>query len=529
MSIRAWFSAIVVLLCATLLADGCTGGGHAGVADAAPPDDAAVPHPDARVPVVTSGSVVTHHNSPTRNGLYVVPTLTRAAAATLVQDPGFHAVIEGPTYAHPLFHDGGAGGQDRVIVATEHNDVYALDASSGAQVWHVNLGKPVPLDVLPCGNIDPLGITGTPYLDEASGTIFLDAMILSAKGAPRHHIFALALADGSARPGWPVGGLDVDATVAHGEFAFHSEVQNQRGALLVLGDTLYVPYGGHFGDCGEYRGWLVGVPLLHPERTKAFATRAEGAGSWAPGGVASDGESLFVSTGNGFGAHAWSDQEAILRLAPGPVFTPDADNFFAPTNWPVLDAGDIDLGGSGPILVHVAGATPADLAVALGKDGIAYLIDRKHMGGVSAPLAKLEASPAQIITAASAYPTTRGVNVTFHGAGAGCPGGRRGDLVTLRITATRPPRLEVAWCAREDGEGSPMVTTTDGTSESIVWTIGSEGSQELRGFDGDTGAMIYAGAIDDKQAAFRRFVSPIVGKGRIYVAGDQGVYAFRPR
>jgi PQQ enzyme-like repeat protein len=491
--------------------------GACGGSSAAPDSGAAI---DA--PVVPPGvSVVTHHNSATRDGVYVAPTLTRAAAATITQDLGFQATIAGPTYAHPLFFDAGEGGQDLVLVATERNDVYALDATTGAEIWHNHLGAPVPLADLPCGNIDPLGITGTPYLDVPRRSIYLDAMILDS-GNPKHFIFALSLDDGTVKTGWPV---DVDATVSYEGMGFDSSVQNQRGALLVLGDRLYVPYGGHYGDCGNYYGWLVGVPVADPGAPQAWATRAQGAGSWAPGGVASDGTNLFIATGNGFGTSTWRDQEAIIRLTPGPEFSENAADYWAPTNWLDLDGGDVDLGGSGPVLFHVAGATPADLAIALGKDGNAYLIDRANMGGVSDALDALAVSPSEIVQAAAAYPAAQGVNVAFRGPGLGCPGGQSGDLTALHITATSPPQLEVAWCASENGQGSPMVTTTDGQAESIVWTIGSESSQQLRAFDGDTGAVIFDGAGTDVDT-FKRFVSPIVGKGRIFVAGASGVYAF---
>lgn len=471
--------------------------------------------------VTASASVVTHHNGPARDGLYIAPALTRSAAATLHEDMAFHAVIDGPTYAHPLFFDAGGTGSDLVLVATEQDKVYAFDAMTGAQVWRVTLGTPVPSSMLPCGNINPLGITGTPFLDVASRTIFLDAMMLVDR-TPKHRIFALSLDDGSTRTGWPV---DVDSTVTHGTFTFDSTVQNQRGALFVLGDTLYVPYGGHWGDCGTYRGWLVGVPIRSPGSPMAWATRARGAGSWAPGGVASDGTNLFITTGNGFGTTAWSDQEAVVRLTPGPLFSGVPADYFSPANWLALDAGDVDLGGSGPVLIHVEGATPADLAVALGKDGNAYLVDRTNMGGVGAPVARSHVSPSAIVTAAAAYSTARGVNVVFRGRGTGCPSG---DLTALRITAAAPPAIELAWCANEGGMGSPIVTTTDGHAESIVWTIGAEGNNSLLAFNGDTGAVIFDGtgtAVD----TVRRFVSPIVAKGRIYFAGTTGVHAFTVR
>jgi outer membrane protein assembly factor BamB len=514
--------AVVLLASVSVSAAACGGDSSPADADAGAHDAAAGPDAPPVHPVTLS--VVTHHNGPTRDGHYIAPALTRAAVASLHADPAFHATIHGPTYAHPLFYDAGAGGKDLVVVATEQNDVYALDAKTGAEVWHVNLGAPAPLSALPCGNIDPLGVTGTPYLDEQGKLLYLDAMLLVA-GAPRHHIFALSLVDGSAKPGWPAGGIDVNTAAHSGSFSFDSSTQNQRGAVLVHQGTLYVPYGGHFGDCGTYRGWLVGVPVADPTNVKAWATRAEGAGSWAPGGVASDGTSLFLSTGNGFGASTWSDQEAIVRLAPGPVFSAAAADYWAPANWKELDDGDVDLGGSGPVLVDVPGATPSALAVALGKDGNAYLIDRAQMGGVSTPLAKRQASEGAIITAAAAYPTAQGANVVFHGFGLGCPSGQSGDLTALRITATSPPKLEVAWCAAEDGGGSPIATSVDGHGDSIVWTVGAEESGELRAFDGDTGQVIFHSA---NLGEVNRFVSPIVGKGRVYIAGKSAVFAFVP-
>jgi hypothetical protein len=86
--------------------------------------------------------------------------------------------------------------------------------------------------------------------------------------------------------------------------------------LAILAGNLYVPFGGHFGDCGQYRGFVVGISLSDPRTIKSWATRARGGGIWAPGGISTDGTSLFVATGNTFGARTWSDGEAVIRLAP---------------------------------------------------------------------------------------------------------------------------------------------------------------------------------------------------------------------
>src|SRR6266566_5465957 len=97
--------------------------------------------------------------------------------------------------------------------------------SSDLQVWRRQLGTPVSRGALSCGDIDPLGITGTPVIDEAKGTIYLDAAV-SAPGGPAHQVFALSLANGMTLPGWPV---DVgNALRAKG---FVARDQNERGAL----------------------------------------------------------------------------------------------------------------------------------------------------------------------------------------------------------------------------------------------------------------------------------------------------------
>src|SRR5262249_37563583 len=148
-----------------------------------------------------------------------------------------------------------------------------------------------------------------------------------------------------------------------GTLAFDSAVQNQRGALALLNKTVYVPYGGHYGDCGDFHGWVVGVPLANPAAPIAWATRARGGGSWAPSGIASDGTSLYVATGNTVGASEWSDGEAILRLPPSLVPIGLPADYFTPANWLQLDDADIDIGGTGPVLFRAAASIPANLTI----------------------------------------------------------------------------------------------------------------------------------------------------------------------
>jgi hypothetical protein len=485
--------------------------------------DSPVDAPDT-APPPTGASVLEHHNGPTRAGMYVAPTLTKTAAAALKRDAAFSAKYTGPSYGQPLFLSGVAG-KDVVFVATERNDVHAFDAATGALVWKVSLGTPVPRSKLPCGNIDPLGVTSTGIIDAGTGTLSLAAMTTPDGGTTKKHlIFALSVADGSVKSGWPV---DVSAKATSGGVAFDSSVQHERGALALMGGTLYVPYGGHYGDCGTYHGWVVGVPTGTPATVTAWATTARGGGIWAPSGIASDGTALYVSTGNTFGATTWSGGEALVRLTAGPAFSGKTADYFAPTDWVALDSGDIDLGGSGALVVDVPGATPGKLVVGLGKSGKAYVADRTNLGGVGAGVATLKVASNMMINAPATYRTAKATYVVTNGAGVGCPGGSAGDLIALAISAASPPVVTVAWCAHENGMGSPMVTTTDGTANALVWGLGSEGSNRLTAFDGDTGAVVFGGGgAPEAMSLVRRYVTPIVAKGRVYVATDTELAAF---
>lgn len=437
-------------------------------------------------------SVLQHHGDPARNGFYAAPGLTPGATHVL-----FRAAVDGEVYAQPLFLD--VGGSGVVVAVTEKNKVYALDGESGATIWSRTLAAPVPLGSLPCGNVDPLGITGTPVADAASRTLYLDAMTTG----PRHLVYALSLDDGSTRAGWPA---DVSATARAGGHGFDSSVQNQRAALALLNGSVYLAYGGHYGDCGDYRGWVVGIETANPSQVTAFTTAAQGGGIWGPAGIASDGASLFVATGNTLGASSWGGGEAVFRLTPALA----AADSFAPANWQQLDADDLDLGGAGVSLVGGA-------AVALGKDGRAYLLDKTALGGIGGEKFSARVSSEEIIGATAVYRTAAGEYLIFRAQGSACPAGQSGDLVALRI---QPAAASVAWCADSGGRGSPMATQNG--SGAAVWVVGAEGDDRLRAFDGDSGAAL---GVSDVIGSVRAYQTPVPAKGRVYVGASGAVVA----
>lgn len=477
-----------------------------------------------------TANVLQYHKDAKRTGMYVDPAFTRAAAANLRKDSAFNATVAGPTYAQPLYFEGGPSGQDLVIVATEQNEVTAFSAADGSIVWRQTLAPPVSRG-LPCGNINPLGATGTPAIDASSRTLYVAAMT----SGPKHQVFALSLDDGSSRAGFPV---DL-STVRSGTLAFNSAEQNQRGALLILNNMLYVPYGGHFGDCGQYHGWVIGVPLDASSAPIAFATKAHAAGIWAPGGLASDGTSVFAATGNSmsdlgglFSSPAtWSHGNAILRLGPDlqTIAESATADFFAAQNWAEFDQGDLDLGGSGPLLFTATGTDPSELVMALGKNGGAYLLSRDNLGGMGGMLdMKMVARGGPLggmINAATAYATPSGTFVAFRAVQqiSGCGSGS-GYVGALKINPSGPPRMDVAWCAGDNSTSSTIATTTDGMSDSIVWYMAG---RKLFGFNGETGETVFdGGGANDSIGSPNKFQTPIVAKGRIFIASDSSLLAF---
>jgi hypothetical protein len=470
-------------------------------------------------------SVLQYHNHPNRDGSYVDPAFTRLTAAAIRRDPTFMAPIKGPTYAQPLYFES-PDGNDLLITATEQNEVSAFSVLTGIPVWQKVIAPPGQPG---CGgSIRPLGITGTPVIDAISRTLYVAAMTMSGK----HQIFALSLLDGSVRPGWPV---DV-STVKAGSVAFNPATQNQRGALLILGNMLYVPYGGHFQDCGDYHGWVIGVPLDNPAAPIGFATKGYGGGIWAPGGLATDGISVFAATGNTMSAPGsinttpptWGHGNAVLRLTPDLKDIAEAQtaDFFATQDWKMQDMGGLDLGSSGPVLFSLPGAMPADLALALGKSGGAYLLNRTNLGGVGKQLQLTMISDGSLaggmIGATTVYPTPTGMFAVFHSSQPvmGCKTGE-GNYGALKITAGAPPSMALAWCAVGNGTGQAIVTSPDGMTDSVVWYFAGG---RLYGFNGETGMPLYMGL--DSIGMIDKYQAPIVSNGRMYIATTDAVLAF---
>ncbi len=335
----------------------------AGQPTAGQPTTSAVP----AVPSADAGQS-TATRSPTSSDLADWTTYHRDNARTgYVSDipdpqrllPAWNTPVDGAVYAEPLIVGG------RLIVATENNSIYSLDPQTGKIQWQRNLGAPVPRANLPCGNVDPLGITGTPVYDPATGLIFAVAEV----NGPAHLLVGIDARTGEVRVQRSIDLPGMDPAT-----------HQQRAALLLQQGLVYVPFGGLFGDCGNYQGRVVasrtdgGGPLL------AFTvpTNREG-GIWAPPGPVADAAGrVYVSVGNGDQVIGdWDHSDSVLRLSP----TLQLQDGFAPDRWRQDNATDADLGSLSPVLL------PGGLVFIAGKAGIGYLLHADALGGVGGQIA----------------------------------------------------------------------------------------------------------------------------------------------
>jgi len=367
---------------------------------------------------------------------------------------------------------------DRVFIASEGNTVYALDAASGAVAWRRNLGEAVPANELPCGNIDPSGITGTPVIDPGSATLYA---VANLRSGPRHELFALDLSTGTVRWHRAVDPPGLDPSV-----------EQQRGALALNAGKIYVPFGGLYGDCGPYKGAVVSVAADGSDELAAYIVpTSRMAGIWNPAGPAVDGAGdLWVTTGNSAGQSTFDYGNALIRLSPGLQVL----DYFAPADWARLNAGDVDLGSLGPVLL-------ADGRVlAAGKAGVAYLADAANLGHVGRPLASLDIGSGAFGAAATAG-STAFIPCTE-------------ALVALDA---KGDKLAVAWTLR-GGSGPPIVAA------GAVWALGYDG--KLRAVDSATGAVRFSAQLSDPVS---RFIAPAAAAGMVFVPDGNRLVAFALR
>ena len=388
------------------------------------------------------------------------------------------AALDGAVYGQPLV----IGGD--VIVATENDSVYALNRATGKTVWRAHVGTPVPQqDQHRCGNIDPLGITGTPAYDAGTGLVYAVAEVTGYQ----HLLIGVDAKTGAVKLR-----RDLDSPTTANQPGYNQ----QRPALAIDAGRVYATFGGLDGDCGPYQGSVVGAPLTGNGALVRWTvpTSREGA-IWGTGGpVIGPGGNLWVSVGNGAGeSGAYDGSDSVTELTPGLQRVA----FFAPSTWADDNANDLDLGSTQPALT----ADGAGLIV--GKRGTGYLLDVAKPGGIGGQLAQQDICDA-FGAAAADGPTVYEP----------C---RSGGLAAVAV-ALADKSITVLWHGPADANGSPVV------GGGAIWvTAYADGGQgTLYALNPATGAVEHQLAIG---AGLPHFSSLSLSGGSAFVGTLTGVTA----
>lgn len=327
----------------------------------------------------TPSGYFTWKNNNARTGLQPNETLLTPANVNAAQfGQKFSNPIDGWAYAQPLYVTGltiGGAKHNVVFVATEHASVYAFDAdAAGPPLWHTSLLGAGITTVQTSGNpeipVQPeVGITGTPVIDPASGTIYALAQTVE-NGVFANKLHALDITSGAERPGSPAVLSDP---------AFQDKQEFVRCALLLANGNVYVAFAS-YGDIAPYHGFMFAFNASTMARVAVWnvtPTGSEG-GIWmgAAGPAADQSGNIFVVTGNGTWDGVSNLGQSMVKLDP----TLHVLDYFAPFNANQLNVGDHDLGSGGALLVpDQSGTFPHEL-VACGKNDPIFVVNRDNMG-----------------------------------------------------------------------------------------------------------------------------------------------------
>ncbi len=244
------------------------------------------------------------------------------------------AEVDGEIYAEPLVVSGVAVlGRVRTVVyvVTGRDVIYAFDAANGGRLWGpVSLGSPVTRASYPCAAVDPVGITSTPVLDREAGTLYVVGLTASLGGhAATYLITALDIKSGTVRPGWPV---PISPPPSSGS-TFDGMAEQQRGALLLMGGVVYVPFGGNDGGCGDAHDWIVAVRASAPRGQQSIVIPGrQPRGIGESGGIAADpGGNLYAAAGAGGAGPAAGNSVIRLTTSPTLGFSGAARDVFTPS------------------------------------------------------------------------------------------------------------------------------------------------------------------------------------------------------
>jgi len=408
-----------------------------------------------------------YHGGGTHSG--VSTSMPAAGALHLVANRH----LDGAVYGSPIVARG------IVIAATENDSVYGLN-TAGTVLWRAHLGSPSPASQRPCGNISPLGITGSPVYSPTTGSVYV--VVETSTGGVHHALVSLDALTGHVR--WRRG-IDYSGVT--------TTAMQQRGALAITGGKVWVTFGGLAGDCGNYKGRLIGV-ALNGQGTAAVYTvpTPREAGMWQPSGPAVDnGGHLLVAVGNGaaVAGDPYDHSDSVLELSNQAKLL----QYFAPSGWANENANDVDLGSIGPAIVGTSWLVQG------GKSNRVYVLRQGHLGGIGGQVSSLVVAPsfggAAVQGSVVYLPCTNGVRA-------------------LRVDSTG--HLHLVWAASSSVIGSPVV------GGGRVWSL-APGSGRLYSLSPSTGGTVASISV----GVTSRFATPALYKNLVIVPTMAGVSIVR--
>ena len=484
----------------------------------------------------------------------------------------FSLPVDGQVYAQPLYMGSvsipNQGVHNVVYVATENDSVYAFDADapSSAPLWHVNFVNPsngvttIPsedlygVDPKPWDIVPQLGITSTPVIDPARGTLYVTARTREPIGSSPscasngayeycYRLHALDITTGAEKFGGPaliaasVPGTGYDS--AGGSVTFSGLMQLQRAGLLLQSGIVYLGFGSQY-DNDPYHGWLMAYDAATLQQVAVFNVTPNGqkGGIWQAGaGIAADTNGfLYVVTANGtFDANTpggldYADSVLKMQLQAGQLKVLD---YFTPANEADLEATDLDLGTSPAlILPDQAGPYPHLLATA-GKDGRIWLINRDNLGQFQAN----DAGAVEVIPPIGSDSLYGGMtywngNLYIQEFGA--------SLNQFFLNNGVVPQAPSCSTAEEFGvfPNYLPVVSAKGESNAVLWLVSRSapgGAAILHAFDAtDVSIELYnstqASNNRDQAGTAVKFTVPTVANGKVYLgtATEVEVYGLLP-
>ncbi len=503
--------------------------------------------------VSATTDVLTYHDDLARTGQNLtesILTTSNVTSATFGKI-GFYPV-DGRVDAQPMYASNvavpGKGTHNVLIIPTEHDSVYALDADSGSILWQTSMlaGGETPSDPRNCGQVSPeIGVTATPVIDRTrgpNGAVYVVAM--SKNGSTYHQrLHALDLALGTELFGGPVEvqasypgtGDNTNGT----DVIFDPAQYKERVGLLLMNGTVYTGWASHC-DIQPYTGWIIAYDassLLQTSVLNVVPNGGQGA-LWASGaGLAADnsGNIYFLDANgdfdtsmnaSGFPSNGDFGNAFIKLSTSGGLAVADYFEMFTQQQ---ENSTDTDLGSGGalvlPDLTNGAGQT-VHLAVGAGKDTNIYVVNRDAMGKFSPNSNNIYQELAGALPG-GVYSMPAYFNSTVYYGAVGNP---------IKAFTIANAKLSTAPAFQTSNTfaypGATPSISANGTSNAIVWAVENTNPAVLHAYSATNLNELYnsnqAPGGRDQFGAGNKFITPTIVNGKVFVGTPNGVAVFGP-